>query len=94
MRKRNIMSEKQQRIIYQPVLTDGPATYPAVIRIDPVLPCSSCNRPAAAALATMAYRLDGSDENGEVATGEWLIKPICGTCAEGITAQYTKQDKS
>ena len=88
------MSKKQQRIIYESAPTDEPAVYPAVIRIDPVLPCSSCGRPASAALATMAYRLDSSDEDIEVATGEWLIKPICGTCAEGITAQYSRQSEA
>ena len=79
------MSTRKRRIVYE---SDAP--YPAVIKIDPVLPCASCGQPASAAVAAVVYRTEGEGEQQkETASGEWLIKPLCGICAEGAVGQYT-----
>lgn len=80
------MGKRERRIIYE-----SDKSYPAVVNIDPVLPCASCGQPASAALASVVYRVeDGQTEQKEVATGEWLIKPMCGICAEGAIVQMIK----
>ncbi len=85
------MTKQPQRLLYR---TD-PTIHQAV-KIDPALRCSSCGQAANAGLLLAVFRIEnaGAKNDGEgvieVPTGEWLLKPTCGICAEGLATQYTK----
>ena len=81
------MTELKQGELY---LVDP--TIHQVIKIEPALNCSSCGHKAAnAALIIASCRFEGlHGHQKKITTSEWLLKPTCGICAEGLASTYPK----